>query len=39
MTFDGDAARRKYFLAILRAKLRDPEFRKMEGFPLGSDPI
>jgi hypothetical protein len=37
MTFPNDEERRKYFLGILREKLRDPEFRKIEGFPIGSD--
>lgn len=37
MVFDDDQKRREYFLEKLRAKLRDPEFRKIEGFPLGSD--
>jgi DNA modification methylase/predicted RNA-binding Zn-ribbon protein involved in translation (DUF1610 family) len=37
MTFPNDAERRKYFLGILREKLKDPEFRKIEGFPIGSD--
>ena len=37
MTFENDAARRAYFLRILREKLKDPEFRKIEGFPIGSD--
>src|SRR5258708_15519242 len=37
LTFDSDEARRAYFLEILREKLRDPEFRKIEGFPIGND--
>jgi predicted RNA-binding Zn-ribbon protein involved in translation (DUF1610 family) len=37
MTFENDAARRAYFTEELRKKLKDPEFRKIEGFPLGSD--
>ena len=36
-TFANDQARRDYFLALLAEKLRDPEFRKIEGFPIGSD--
>ncbi|MDP1705545.1 MAG: DNA methyltransferase, partial [Sulfurimicrobium sp.] len=36
-TFPSDAARREHYLAILREKLRDPEFRKIDGFPVGSD--
>ena len=37
MTFENDDARRAYFLDKLRERLRDPEFRKIEGFPIGSD--
>ena len=37
LTFDSDEARRAHFLEILREKLRDPEFRKIEGFPKGDD--
>jgi hypothetical protein len=37
LTFPHDEARRHYFLEQLRAKLKDPEFRKLEGFPIGSD--
>jgi DNA modification methylase len=37
MTFETDEKRREYFLEKLREKLRDPEFRKTEGFPIGSD--
>lgn len=37
MTFENDEARREYFLAKLREKLKDPEFRKIEGFPIGED--
>jgi hypothetical protein len=37
MTFPNDEERRKYFLGILRDKLEDPEVRKIEGFPIGSD--
>ena len=37
MTFPNDAERRKHFLGLLREKLKDPEFRKIEGFPIGSD--
>ena len=37
MTFENDEKRREYFLEILRKKLRDPEFRKIEGFPIGED--
>lgn len=37
LTFENDEARREHFLAILREKLKDPEFRKIEGFPIGED--
>ncbi len=37
MTFPNDEERRKHFLGLLREKLKDPEFRKIEGFPIGSD--
>ena len=37
MTFDNDEERRKYFTEKLREKLQDLEFRKIEGFPIGSD--
>jgi DNA modification methylase/predicted RNA-binding Zn-ribbon protein involved in translation (DUF1610 family) len=37
MTFPNDEERRKHFLGMLREKLKDPEFRKIEGFPIGSD--
>ena len=37
MTFPNDEARRAYFTEKLREKLCDPEFRKIEGFPLGDD--
>ena len=37
MTFPSDAERRKYFLEKLAEKLKDPEFRKIEGFPIGED--
>ncbi len=36
-TFDSDQARRDYYLALLTEKLKDPEFRKIEGFPIGDD--
>lgn len=36
-TFPDDNARREHYLAILAEKLKDPEFRKIEGFPIGSD--
>jgi DNA modification methylase len=37
ITFPDDNARRNHFLGILREKLKEPEFRKIEGFPIGSD--
>lgn len=36
-TFSSDEARREYYLKLLAEKLKDPEFRKREGFPEGSD--
>jgi 16S rRNA G966 N2-methylase RsmD len=36
-TFPNDDARRTFFLEHLGEKLKDPEFRKLEGFPLGDD--
>lgn len=36
-TFPSEEARREHFLQLLREKLKDPEFRKTEGFPLGTD--
>ena len=36
-TFPSDDARREYFIGLLRAKLAEPAFRKIEGFPVGSD--
>lgn len=37
MEFPNDDARRSYFLNKLREFLADPEFRKIEGFPIGTD--
>jgi len=37
MTFPNDEERREQFLGILREKLKDPEFRRIEGFPIGTD--
>lgn len=37
MTFPSNEERRKYFTEKLREFLADPEFRKIEGFPIGSD--
>ncbi len=36
-TFPNDQARREHYLNQLAEKLKDPEFRKREGFPLGKD--
>jgi hypothetical protein len=36
-TFPNDEARRAFFLDKLRAKLKDPNFRKIDGFPIGDD--
>ncbi len=37
LTFKNDEARRAHFAEELRKKLQDPEFRKIEGFPIGED--
>ena len=37
MKFPNDEARRAHFLEKLREKLKDPFFRKIEGFPIGDD--
>jgi DNA modification methylase len=37
MTFKDDGERRSHFTEELRKKLKDPEFRKIEGFPTGED--
>ena len=37
VTFPSEQARREYFLDKLKEKLKDPEFRKIEGFPIGED--
>jgi hypothetical protein len=36
-TFPSDEARRTHFLGLLAEKLKDPAFRKQEGFPKGTD--
>ena len=36
-TFPSDEARREHYLKLLAEKLQDPEFRKLEGFPQGTD--
>jgi DNA modification methylase len=35
--FPNDAARREHFSKLLAEKLKDLEFRKIDGFPIGSD--
>lgn len=35
--YPSETARRAHFLGLLRDKLKDPAFRKIEGFPIGSD--
>lgn len=37
LTFPSENACRTHFLEILTARLKDPRFRKIEGFPKGSD--
>lgn len=37
MKFPHDEARRAHFTEKLREKLKDPAFRKIEGFPIGTD--
>jgi len=37
MEFENDEDRRAYFTEQLRQKLQDPKFRKIEGFPIGTD--
>ncbi len=37
LTFENNEARRAHFTEELRKKLQDPEFRKIEGFPIASD--
>jgi len=37
LEFENDTARRAHFTEELRKKLQDPEFRKIEGFPIGED--
>lgn len=35
--FPSEDARREHYLKLLALKLKDPEFRKIEGFPIGKD--
>jgi DNA modification methylase len=37
LTFANDEARRAHFTELLRQKLQDPEFKAIEGFPIGTD--
>lgn len=37
LVFTNDQARRDHFSLLLAEKLKDPNFRKLEGFPSGSD--
>ncbi|MEZ8925397.1 MULTISPECIES: DNA methyltransferase [Vibrio] len=37
LTFESDEARRAYFIEQLRDKLKEPEFKTIEGFPIGTD--
>lgn len=37
LTFPSDHARREHFTRLLAERLKDPEFRKAEGFPVGTD--
>jgi hypothetical protein len=37
MTFPSEDARREHFLGLLSEKLKDPAFRKQEGFPKAAD--
>ncbi len=37
LEFENDNARRAHFTEELRKKLQDPEFRTIEGFPIGKD--
>ncbi len=36
-TFSSDDARREHYSKLLAEKLKDPEFRKIDGFPVGTD--
>lgn len=37
ITFENDESRRAHFTELLREKLKDPKFRAIEGFPIGTD--
>lgn len=36
-TFPNEQARREHYLKLLAEKLKDPEFRQIDGFPIGTD--
>jgi len=36
-TFPSDEARLEHYLKLLAQKLKDPDFHKIEGFPIGKD--
>jgi DNA modification methylase len=36
-SFASEEVRREHYLKLLAQKLKDPEFRKIEGFPIGTD--
>src|SRR3546814_10978239 len=37
LKFASEEARREHYLLLLAEKLKDPEFRKIDGFPQGTD--
>ena len=37
ITYPSDEARREHYLKLLAKKLKEPDFRKIDGFPQGSD--
>lgn len=37
LKFESDSARRKHFTDLLRERLKDPGFRRTEGFPVATD--
>ncbi|OBT26959.1 DNA methyltransferase [Vibrio splendidus] len=37
MTFESEEARRSHFTELLRQKLNDPDYKSIEGFPLGTN--
>src|SRR5437016_754281 len=38
-TFPSDETRREHYLKILAETLKDPQFRKIDGFPIGEDEV